>query len=153
MEPTSRQDGSGTQEPPGAAPPASPGTSPDQDATAGSLLRLRSQWRGADVVVVAADGEIDMLTAPTLRDELAGHQSAGARVVVVDLGGVGFLASSGLAVLVTAHSELAARGAQLRLVVRNRAVSRPLALTGLTTALALYPDLPAALADPPPSAN
>ncbi|MCP2258512.1 anti-anti-sigma factor [Streptoalloteichus tenebrarius] len=149
MEPTSHQDRSGTQEPPRAAPPVPPGPTLDRDVPAASVLTLRHEWHGTDVVVVSAEGEIDMLTAPSLREELSTHQAAGARTVVVDLGGVGFLASSGLAVLATAHTELTASGAQLRLVVTNRAVFRPLALTGLTTALALYPDLSAALAGAP----
>ena len=52
--------------------------------------------------LVLISGEIDVSTAPAVRDVLADVLDAGARRVTIDLAGVGFVDSSGLGVLVGA---------------------------------------------------
>lgn len=51
-------------------------------------------------------GEIDVATAPRVRDELTAVLDAGARRVILDLGAVDFVDSSGLGVLVGALRRL-----------------------------------------------
>jgi anti-sigma B factor antagonist len=53
-----------------------------------------------DWAVLAVRGEIDVATAPQLREELLELVSAGRKQIVVDLSGVDFLDSTGLGVLV-----------------------------------------------------
>jgi anti-sigma B factor antagonist len=60
----------------------------------------------ADAPVLLIAGEIDVSTAPAVRDALAQAVDAGARRVTLDLGGVGFVDSSGLGVLVGALRRL-----------------------------------------------
>ena len=80
-------------------------------------------------VLLAVDGEIDTLTAARLQaglDEAVAASQADGSSVVVDLSGVTFLASSGLAVLIGGARRLADLGSRLRLVAASRAVTRPL---------------------------
>jgi anti-sigma B factor antagonist len=78
-----------------------------------------------------------------LERELAGATAT----LIVDLSKVQFLGSSGLAVLVEMTDAAAQHAVRLRLVCSSREVVRPLQATGLTELFAIYPDLPAALAE------
>jgi anti-sigma B factor antagonist len=97
--------------------------------------------------VLAVRGELDTLTAPeleiALRELLDGSEARS----VVDLSGVTFLASSGLAVLIKAAHRAEAGDRALHLVVSSRAVLRPLEVTGSDQLFTIYPALDAALAD------
>jgi anti-sigma B factor antagonist len=102
-------------------------------------------------VLLQVDGEIDTLTAPRMQagmntalDALAATPAGAA--LVVDLSGVTFLASSGLAVLVDGARRATAAGRRLHVVAATRVVTRPLELTGADTLFATYADLPSALA-------
>ena len=98
-------------------------------------------------VVMEIGGELDLLTVPDLHDRLQPVLTATTGPVVVVLTDVGFLASSGMHLLLTLHTDLAAHQRQLRLVTGGvRTVTRPLQITGLERHLNLYPDLAAALA-------
>lgn len=94
--------------------------------------------------VVTARGDIDMASAPALRTAVARTiESADATgaMVVLDLSGVQFLDSAGLAVLVWAHQAAASR-----YVVSTFAVQRVLELSGMTQVLDTFASLDAALA-------
>jgi anti-anti-sigma factor len=99
-------------------------------------------------VVVRVRGEVDGTTAPLLREELtAAFREAGAGVpVVVDLTGVGFFASIGMALLVEHHRLGESRNTPLRVVAPARSPLRALRAARLDRVFELYPDLPAALA-------
>jgi anti-sigma B factor antagonist len=87
----------------------------------------------ADAVVrVTAVGEVDSSSAPLLRTELETALDGGdLRELVVDLDGVTFLDSAGLSVLAGAHRRAAGHDVHLRVLASNRAVIRPLQITGL----------------------
>ena len=95
-------------------------------------------------VVLEVHGEVDTLTASAFEgavDELvAGTEST----LVIDLTGVRFLASSGLAVLIRAAHRAEERGVRLRLVTSNRAVRRPLEITGTDQLFEMHTDVAAA---------
>ncbi|WP_051766612.1 STAS domain-containing protein [Saccharothrix syringae] len=111
-------------------------------------LRVEREHRD-DVVVVLVSGELDSTTEPRLREELTAA-FAGAAVsgvpVVVDLTGVGFFASVGMALLVEHHRLGVRRGTPLRVVAPARSPLRALRAAQLDQVLDLYPDLPSALA-------
>ena len=81
--------------------------------------------------MVHVGGEVDAYTAPQLRDALGAVIDAGAVRVVVDVGGVEFMDSTGLAVLVSALKRLQASGGDLRLANPRRIVARLFAITGI----------------------
>lgn len=116
---------------------------PEQPASdvVDSPLQVTRERRG-DAEVVAVAGEIDMATVEQLRSAVRAAHEAGPRLLVVDLTGVGFLASTGLSALVEAH-EL--RGKSLRVVADNRAVLRALGLVALDRLLVVHPTLDEAL--------
>ena len=99
-----------------------------------------------DVPVVRLIGEVDLATAPGLRDTLA-EVPAGSAIVVVDLSEVTFLDSSGLSVLVSAWKRLSeAEGdGSLRLVVNRPAIQRVLDVTGLAHVFGVFPTLEEAI--------
>jgi anti-sigma B factor antagonist len=90
------------------------------------------------MVVATVSGEVDMLTAPSLRAVVAAELDD-CTVLVIDLAGVGFLGSAGLAVLVEASHEAQRRQVELRLVAGGRSVRRPLEITGLAEVLTTFP--------------
>jgi len=84
--------------------------------------------------VLAVFGEVDVATAPRLRDELFQHLRAGP--VVLDLAGLDFLDSSGVRVL--SHALRACHDEGLELRVRPRltdAVRQILEMTGMLAVL------------------
>src|SRR3712207_8032382 len=70
----------------------------------------------AEHTVLEVGGEVDVYTAPRLRERLVELVDAGARNVVVDLGRVDFLDSTGLGVLVGALKRLRAASGTFGLV-------------------------------------
>lgn len=107
--------------------------------------------RGA--TVVQATGELDLASAPHLRDCLRQLIDAGSRRLVVDLRGVTFLDSSGLGVLVGARRLLERNEPDgdwsMRLVCAGGSVLRVLRVTGLHRAFSLHATLPEALGGHP----
>jgi anti-sigma B factor antagonist len=78
-------------------------------------------------------GDLDIAGAPRLREVIDSHARAG-QTMVVDLRGLGFVDSMGLAALVRAQHRALARGAQLELVAGPPAVQRVFAIAGLDRA-------------------
>lgn len=89
-------------------------------------------YDGAAQVVVDLAGEVDMLTAPELRQQLGQAMGAPGTVVVVEASAVTFMDCAGLRELLAAHTRLAAGGRTLVLRSPSPPVARLLELTGLT---------------------
>lgn len=84
------------------------------------------------VTVVAIQGEVDLYTAPRLREQLEGAVASDAPDVVVDLEALDFIDSTGLGVLVGALKEAEGRGGQVRLRSPGRSTLKILEIAGLT---------------------
>jgi len=98
-------------------------------------------------VVLMVSGEVDIRSAPELRDRLAAVLAGGADRVVLDLLGVPFLDSTGLSVMVAAHKRLVQRGGkELGVVATAAPVLRVLTVTGLARVFSVHATLDAALA-------
>jgi anti-sigma B factor antagonist len=87
-----------------------------------------------DVVTVVVTGEVDLDTAPAVRDEVLRHLHGGA-AVHLDLGDVTFMDSSGLHVLLATARRASLVGAELRLVRMSARVQRLIELTGTQAVL------------------
>jgi anti-sigma B factor antagonist len=94
-------------------------------------------------VVVRARGELDVLTAPRLSRQLDLAEAivVPPAPVVLDLGGVTFLASAGLSVLVAHHDRCVELGSRLEIVATGRAVVRGQEVTGLYDYLTITPGI------------
>lgn len=90
------------------------------------------------VSVVHCSGEIDMTTTPALRDAVDLLLDQRPPALVIDLGSVRFLGSSGIAVLVATAQAVERTGVVLAVVATTRAVLRALEMTGVDTLLTLY---------------
>ncbi len=97
------------------------------------------------VMVVEVAGELDMATVPRLEETVRGVLDGRPRVLVIDLLRVGFVGSSGLAMLLVAKEQAAGR-TRVRVVAAGRITLRPMQLTGVDRELAVYPTRELALA-------
>ena len=93
-----------------------------------------------DTTVLTVRGEIDTLTAPAFTAATEELLTTSGEILVIDLTAVRFLASSGLAALITAAHRAEDRGIRLRLVIASRAVRRPIEITGTATLFDVHPD-------------
>lgn len=100
-----------------------------------------------EVAVVRPVGDVDTATASPLRTAIRQQVQAGARHVVLDLSGVEFMGSAGLALLIAEREAAISREGELRLAGVPRTAGRALSLTGLTELFDTYPDADAAAAD------
>jgi anti-anti-sigma factor len=108
-------------------------------------LELRSSYLSG-ALVVDAEGEVDLATAPQLAAALGAVSESTTRVVL-DLSAVSFLDSSGLNALVHARRELARRQVTFRVVSpRDQVVRRVFEITQLDDELGVVESLDAALA-------
>ena len=99
-----------------------------------------------EVTVVHVGGEIDVYTAPVLRDHLDGHISQGCHHLVVDLGEVSFMDSTGLGVLVGRLKLVRVKNGTLRLVCSSERILKVFAITGLDKVFQIFPSVDDALA-------
>ncbi|SDO45266.1 STAS domain-containing protein [Geodermatophilus sp. DSM 45219] len=105
-------------------------------APASDLVSIDVTGSASGVLLTVA-GEVDSSTAPSLRAVLDSALADGVPALTVDLDGVTFLDSAGLCVLAAAHRRAAEDGVRLRVLASNRAVIRPLQITGLYDLLAI----------------
>lgn len=109
-----------------------------------NIMGLQVTDYGPDARVVTVTGEVDVVTAPDLADCLT-MQLAGSQVVVVDLDGVRFLGSAGVAVLFEANELATRQGRDLQLVSHSRTANQVLKITGLVTCFTFADTVPDAL--------
>ena len=100
--------------------------------------------RQDDDVVVRVTGALDLALAPKVQQFVDRAARLRPQRLVLDLTGVDFLASAGMAVLVKANRGQEAR-TKVRVVAADRVVLRPLEMTRLTDELDVYATLAAAL--------
>jgi anti-sigma B factor antagonist len=91
------------------------------------------------VLVLRVEGEVDVSTAPELRERLDGLADRGHTSAVVDLSAVSFVDSTALGVLVSGVKRRRAAGGDLRLVVTEPRVAKVFEITGLTEVFGIYP--------------
>jgi anti-sigma B factor antagonist len=99
-----------------------------------------------DVNVVKVTGEIDVFSSPRLRETLLDVIDKGPLHLVVDLGDVTFLDSTGLGVLVGIYHRLRARTGSMSFVGANERVRRVFYITQLTKIFVLHDTLEEAIA-------
>jgi anti-sigma B factor antagonist len=85
--------------------------------------------------VVGVTGEIDVATAPALRDALLGLLNRGVDSLVVDLRGVTFIDSTGVGSLLRIHHRQGLVGGRVHFVADQQSVLRVLDLMQLTRRL------------------
>lgn len=108
-------------------------------------LTLESREEG-DRTVVAVGGEIDVYTAPKLREQLVDLVNDGRYHLVVDMEAVEFLDSTGLGVLVGGLKRVRAHDGSLRLVCTQERILKIFRITGLTKVFPIHESVSEAVA-------
>ena len=98
--------------------------------------------------VLAVRGELDVYTAPRLRERLVELVNQGKRMIVIDLEGVEFLDSTGLGVLVGGLKRLRTNDGDLSLVCTQHRILRVFEITGLTKVFTIHTSVDDAVAVP-----
>lgn len=101
-----------------------------------SHFRVEVRSEG-EAKVLSVSGELDLAAASSLEEELDRALTSGSQMIVLDLGGLEFIDSTGLSVLVRAHQRAQDGGLTLGLVNPGAQVERLLSLTGLADRLIL----------------
>lgn len=96
--------------------------------------------------VIAVNGEIDVYTAPKLRETLISLVEAGSYQLIVDMEGVEFLDSTGLGVLVGGLKRVRAQDGWIDLVCTQNRILRIFKITGLNKVFSIYDTVPQAAA-------
>jgi anti-sigma B factor antagonist len=97
------------------------------------------------VSVVSLRGEIDVYTAPRLRQTLIDLVEGGATDIVVDMEHVDFLDSTGLGVLVGGLKRVKDRDGEMKLVAKQDRILKIFDITGLSKVFPMYGTLDEAL--------
>ena len=98
------------------------------------------------IEVIDVQGEIDIYTAPRLRELLIDLVSTHNYQLVVNLDEVGFLDSTGLGVLIGGLKRVRAHDGSLDLVCTQQPILKILKVTGLTEVFGIYETVDQAIA-------
>ncbi|MFD2233871.1 STAS domain-containing protein [Phaeospirillum tilakii] len=96
--------------------------------------------------VIAVAGRIDSATAPACEEYLLARVGDGRPALVIDLGGVDYISSAGLRVLVLAAKRAMALGIGFAICQVQDTVAEVLEISGLGPILGVHPDPAAAVA-------
>jgi anti-sigma B factor antagonist len=110
-------------------------------------FRLEAIPVGTDRAVLQITGEVDVYTAPQVRDRVIRLLADGVRHVIADLREVSFLDSTGLGALVGSLKRLREQDGSLELVVPDGRIMTIFRVTGLDRVFALHPSFPDAIDD------
>ena len=86
-------------------------------------------------------GEVDVYTAPRLKEKLVEMIESGCVNIVVDLEGVSFIDSSGLGVLVSALRRARERDGAVRIVCTRENILKIFRITGLDKVFPVFADI------------
>lgn len=111
-------------------------------------LTLATREVGATTVVTVG-GEIDVYTAPKLRDLITELVGQGRHQLIIDMTAVEFLDSTGLGVLVGGLKKVRANQGTLQLVCDQERLLKIFRITGLAKVFQIHPTADAALGSEP----
>jgi anti-sigma B factor antagonist len=114
-------------------------------------LSLSTRAVGEQTVLSVA-GEVDVYTAPTLRDQFTQLVDDGQYRIVVDLEQVAFLDSTGLGVLVGGLKKVRTHDGFVHLVCTQERILKIFRITGLTKVFEIFDTVDEALAGEPSTA-
>jgi anti-sigma B factor antagonist len=105
-----------------------------------------SRTTAGNVPIVAVTGEVDVYSAPALKDKITELIGSGETTLIVDLGGVAFLDSTGLGALVEGRTATADAGGSMPLVCGQERILKLFTITGLDGVFTIHPTISAAVA-------
>jgi anti-sigma B factor antagonist len=109
-------------------------------------LTLNVYSDSPDSTVVAVGGEIDVYSAPKLREKLISLVESGSYHLIIDMEAVEFLDSTGLGVLVGGLKRVRAHDGWIDLVCTQSRILRIFRITGLSRVFNIYDSVVDAIA-------
>jgi anti-sigma B factor antagonist len=109
-------------------------------------FELESIPAGDNCAVLRVIGEVEVYTAPELRERVIQLLAGGAIHLIADLRDVDFLDSTGLGALVGSLRRVRTYDGSLLLVASSARIREIFTITGLINAFLLYPSIPQAIA-------
>jgi anti-sigma B factor antagonist len=103
-------------------------------------LDIKTNKDGA-TCTISLEGEVDVYTAPKLKEELVALVQGGCTHLVIDLEHVGFIDSSGLGVLVSALRRVREKDGAVRIVCTRDSILKIFRITGLDKVFPIFADL------------
>jgi anti-sigma B factor antagonist len=94
--------------------------------------------RDEGTTLLVLRGDLDLSTAPQLRESLVEVIDGGSRRIVIDMEALDFLDSAGLGILVGGLKRARTHGGELELVCSSRAVLKPIEITGLDRVFTIH---------------
>lgn len=113
------------------AEPAADGNGPEK------LLGVRDELDGNGVLTLTLEGELDLATAPQVREPLEAALDGGATRIVVDMLGCTFIDSTGLGILLHGAKRVADDGG-MAMVCLDEQILRLLALTMIDRTIPVF---------------
>jgi anti-anti-sigma factor len=108
-------------------------------------MDIQTQQTG-NATVVAVSGKIDAMTAPTLESSVAGLIKEGSVCVVLDFGGVDYISSAGLRVILASAKSLKSKAGTLLLANVSGTVREVFDISGFGSVFTIYDSVDAAVA-------
>lgn len=108
-------------------------------------MNIATEMQGDRLLVRVAEPRLDAAIAIQFKEAMRGLSAEGPPCIVLDLGRVGFLDSSGLGAVVAVMKALGP-GRRLELAALTPAVARVFRLTRMDTIFTIHPEAPGATA-------
>lgn len=101
-------------------------------------FRISTRTLGDEAPIVELEGEVDVYTAPQLKQQMISLLESGARDMVVDLTKVEYLDSTALGVLIGGLKRMRERDGNLSLICPSARIRRVFEITGLDKIFNIY---------------
>jgi len=101
-------------------------------------LNIESERTEDGIAIITVDGELDLYTAPRLKENLLSALEDDVTRIVVDMTGVHFIDSSALGVLIGGVKRLKPKNGRLVLVSTDENVNWIFQITGLNAVFDIY---------------
>lgn len=109
-------------------------------------INIESERTPDGIAIISVAGELDLYTAPRLKENLLSALEEGILKVVIDMTGVHFIDSSALGVLIGGVKRLKPKGGKLVLVSVDENVNWIFQITGLNSVFDIFSTRDEALA-------
>lgn len=109
-------------------------------------LKVTPRPLGDAMQALDLEGEVDVYTAPALRQAIVEQVDSGTKHLMINLSRVEYLDSTGLGILIGGVKRLKEQGGSLRLTGPSARITRIFEITGLNKIFDVYPTEQEALA-------
>lgn len=105
----------------------------------------RAVLEGKEVLVMSLMGQLDASAVPGLEKEVTALIDGGSRYLVFSLGGLEYVSSNGLGLVLAAHRRLEKEGGRVCLAEVPEDIAHIMQVLGFNRIIRTYPDVEAAL--------